>query len=185
MHCLECWAHLWLNVFVLNIFLFILSPHLFLLLFLSFSLPPTTSRCHSLCPFLISYARRCAEAGFAGSGGRLGSVQEGAGFVCGPEARGSVPSGLENQHRPRGAAALQGFLLQGAVYGWTHIHTHMITRKYCMCTYKNMWANCTVKGSIYEIRKLTAPWMKPMSSWTKEPQFGAVPKNQSHNKWPD
>ena len=63
--------------------------------------------------FLTSYARRRTEAGFTGSGGRLSFVQEGAGVVRSPEARGSVPPGLQNQHRPRGAASLQGLLLQG------------------------------------------------------------------------
>lgn len=62
---------------------------------------------------LWSYARRRTEASAAGSGGRLGSVPKSPGFVCGPEARGPVPTGLQNQHRSRGAAALQGLLLQG------------------------------------------------------------------------
>lgn len=61
----------------------------------------------------LSHAGRRAEAGFAGSGGRFGSVQEGPGSVCRPEARSSVPSGVQNQHWARGAAALQGLLLQG------------------------------------------------------------------------
>ena len=63
--------------------------------------------------FLISDARRCTETGFTGSGGRISTFQEGVSFVCRPEAGGSVSPGLQNQHRPRGAAALQGLLLQG------------------------------------------------------------------------
>lgn len=73
----------------------------------------------------ISYARRCTEACLTGSGGRFSSVQEGAGFVCSPKAWSSIPPGLQNQHRPRRAAALQGFLLQG-------------TGSRCMHTYRNV-----------------------------------------------
>lgn len=82
------------------------SEYFSLILSTIFSPPPS-----NLSP--ISYARRCPEAGSAGSGGWLGFVQEGVGFVRSPEARGSVPPGLQNQHRPRGAAPLQGLLLQG------------------------------------------------------------------------
>lgn len=75
------------------------------------SLPLSSSPTPNIIP--ISYAGRRTETGFTGSGGRLSFVQEGAGFVCSPEARGSLPPGLQNQHRPRGAAPLQGLLLQG------------------------------------------------------------------------
>ena len=77
--------------------------------------------CSRVCHILFTCLLRCCrhagggvEADPAGAGGRLGVIQEGAGAVCGAAAGDAVSAGLQDGHRPRGAAALQGLLLQGA-----------------------------------------------------------------------
>lgn len=53
------------------------------------------------------------EARSAGSRGRLGALSESSGAFRGPEAGSSVPSGLQDEHRSRGAASVPSFMLQG------------------------------------------------------------------------
>lgn len=125
------------------------------------------------CCLLISYARRWTEASSTGSGGRLSFVQEGAGFVCSPKARGSVPPGLQNQHRPCGAASLQGLLLQGTgnmkrAYAYTNSTPKSVHNPDALlrALFKN---NCNV---VYvKLNKKTSVY--------------CCSKNQTHNKWPD
>lgn len=116
--------------------------------------------------FLTSYARRRTEASFTGSGGRLSFVQEGVGSVRSPKARGSVPPGLQNQHRPRGAASLQGLLLQGTGNMNEHIDTHQ--------THKYVQGNVsTIKNTEATQRSLNIIYVK----WNKRTSVLCCPKN--------
>lgn len=51
------------------------------------------------------------EARAPGPGGRLGALPQGPGALRGPEAGSSVPSGLQDEHRSCGAAAVPSVLL--------------------------------------------------------------------------
>ena len=61
-----------------------------------------------------SHARGGDQAGAACPGGRGGDSQEDARAVRGATAGKLLPPGLQNLRGPRGAAALQGVLLQGS-----------------------------------------------------------------------
>ena len=51
------------------------------------------------------------EADPAGSRGRLCALQEGPRALRGPASGVTVPAGLKDSHRPRGAAPLPGLML--------------------------------------------------------------------------
>lgn len=56
------------------------------------------------------------EAGVAGAGGRVGALAQGARHVRGTEAGAALPSGVQDQYRPRGTAAVPRLLLQGTLH---------------------------------------------------------------------
>lgn len=61
-----------------------------------------------------SHARGGAEAGPAGVGRRLRPVAQGPGDVRGAAPGAALPPSFQDEHRPRGAAPLQGLLFQSS-----------------------------------------------------------------------